>query len=372
MALPEKPPAADIVQAPPRSKPFSLPLVGGALVFVAIVTALFLGKDIGLQKRAAAASPTKAAATRTPSPAPPTPPGAVGMRPNVWVTWDSNAPERTNTFAFDGLVIRPSFRRIKNELTPFIEVTAPTGARVALQGVSNDFRDSTINFGSGKFDGYSSLPQVVMTSYSGGAHCCLKIVVAEYIQNKWKSVTVYNADTDEIPFPLDRDGDGILDFGLNDERFNYEFASHAGSWTPPLVLDIENGRVVDVSKRPAYRKVFESDMSQAGAVCETGKYIRDGKSYDAEINGACAAYVADAAVLGRVQEAWSNMLNHYDHSNGGDGSADAGFLPTKCFAPLVDFKCPPGQQHTFASYPEALRWFLGDTGYLPPLKIVPN
>jgi len=163
-----------------------------------------------------------------------------------------------------------------------------------------------------------------------------------------------------------------LDFVLSDDRFNYVFASHAGSWTPPLILNIVRGRVVDVSKESRYRSLYETDFSRTKAACETGEFNEDGKTYHTEINGACAAYVADAARLGRAQEAWSFMLAHYDQSNGGGGDLNLSFLPTKCFVPLVRYECPAGKEHTFATYPEALRWFLGENGYLPPVEITPN
>ena len=104
---------------------------------------------------------------------------------------------------------------------------------------------------------------------------------------------------------------------LQDGRFNYVFASHAGSWTPPLILDISRGRVVDVSKEHRFRSLYETDFYKSKLACETGKYEEDGKIYDTEINGACAAYVADGVRLGRGEEAWTFMLAHYDHSNDG-------------------------------------------------------
>ncbi|MGI8840089.1 MAG: hypothetical protein ACR2F8_04810 [Caulobacteraceae bacterium] len=254
-----------------------------------------------------------------------------------------------------------------------IKIKAFAGSAVTLKGAENDAAESaSMSFGVGKFDTYSPIPQVVMTSFSGGAHCCLNIKLADFVNGAWKTLTVYESDTDQIDFPIDVDGDGLLDFVLSDDRFNYVFASHAGSWTPPLILNIVRGRVADVSKESRYRSLYETDFSKTKAACETGQFNEGGKTYPTEINGACAAYVADGTRLGRTQEAWSFMLAHYDHSNGADGDPNPGFLPTKCFVALVNFECPVGKEHTFATYPEALRWFLGDNGYLPPVEITPN
>jgi hypothetical protein len=127
-----------------------------------------------------------------------------------------------------------------------------------------------------------------------------------------------------------------------------------------------------VSKDPRFRSLYEADFAKTKQACETGQFTEDGKTYQTEVNGACAAYVADGARLGRVEEAWASMLAHYDHSNGGGGDLSPGFLPTKCFVALVNYQCPTGKEHTFADFPEALRWWLGDNGYLPPVEIAPN
>jgi hypothetical protein len=72
-------------------------------------------------------------------------------------------------------------------------------------------------------------------------------------------------------------------------------------------------------------------------------------------NGACAAYLADAARAGRFKEAWAVMLASYDRSSQ--------WFPTSCDVPQVRESCPAGHEHKFSSYPQALAWFLVDQGY---------
>jgi hypothetical protein len=76
-------------------------------------------------------------------------------------------------------------------------------------------------------------------------------------------------------------------------------------------------------------------------------------------NAACAAFVANASRLGRQEWAWDVMLAHYRQST------DWNF-PTKCKAPLQQGVCPPGRSEQFREFPEALAWFLTDTGYTTP------
>ena len=71
----------------------------------------------------------------------------------------------------------------------------------------------------------------------------------------------------------------------------------------------------------------------------------------------CAAYVASAARLGRFDQAWSEMLRAYDRNSNWP-------LPGDCRVALVDYRCPEGQRTEYADYPEALRAFLVQQGYI--------
>jgi hypothetical protein len=53
------------------------------------------------------------------------------------------------------------------------------------------------------------------------------------------------------------------------------------------------------------------------------------------------------------------MLSHYLRSS------DWNF-PTKCKVALEADMCPPGQSEQFREFPDALAWFLTDTGYTKP------
>ena len=68
---------------------------------------------------------------------------------------------------------------------------------------------------------------------------------------------------------------------MTDDRFLYLFAPYVGSRAPPQILNVIDGKVVDVSRSPRYRTVFQADMDSA----EQGCLQHD--------NGACAAFVAD-------------------------------------------------------------------------------
>lgn len=203
----------------------------------------------------------------------------------------------------------------------------------------------------------------ILTTYSGGAHCCEAYVVAWPGPGGWRRVNLtYRQKTlqGSLPqtefnyglekFPTDLDGDGAADFVLGDDAFAYAFADYADSWAPPVILTIVGGAVADVSTRPAFRPLFEADMAKTKAACVSPDPQRSP-------NGACAAYAADAARLGRLAEAWPVVLAHYDHRPDAEGLE-------ACTAPYVSGGCPAGHQVRYPDYPAALRDFLVRTGYL--------
>ncbi|MBW4330990.1 hypothetical protein KY084_08900 [Stakelama sp. CBK3Z-3] len=114
-------------------------------------------------------------------------------------------------------------------------------------------------------------------------------------------------------------------FVLEARGFNYSNECSACAPRPPLVLTIRNGRSVDISADPAVRPLFAHDLPAHRDVCI---------SKTRERNGSCAAFVADAARLGKAAAAWRVMLSHYRPEPAG--------------------------------YPAALRSYLVNEGYLTP------
>jgi hypothetical protein len=202
----------------------------------------------------------------------------------------------------------------------------------------------------------SGPPLILFQTYSGGAHCCTTVQAIVERSGRLEPVTVYEGDGGPLEAPpVDLDGDGTLDFRFYDNAFLYRFASYADSFAPPLILNLVDGRVMNVSERSVFRRLFERTFTEARARCV--------EQEDRYRNGACAAYVASAARLGRFDEAWAEMERSYDRSS------DWGL--EHCAVDYVDGECP--QRQDFASFPEALRHFLADTGYVTsPAGDAPN
>lgn len=199
----------------------------------------------------------------------------------------------------------------------------------------------------GQLDPSTPEPEIIFTSFSGGAHCCTQVTVLQRDGDTWRSIELGQWDGDPIgEWPKDINGDATPDLVVKDERFLYAFASYAASFAPPLIINVNGGKASNVSADASYNSVFESRISDAEASCKEKN------------NGACAAFVAIAARLGRDQQGWDLMLENYDPTFEWD-------LPSGCRVDPGEAACPTALQMSFTSFPEALQYFLKDTGYLP-------
>ena len=263
------------------------------------------------------------------------------------LSWVGKGDEK-QTYVIDDYTLTLSTHIHSNgERVALLRVRAPTGESASIHGQVG-YPIPSARFGIGKLDSKSTTQQVIFTSYTGGLHCCTQITVLELIEGKWRRVKLGLWDGDPLPeFPSDVDGDGTPDFVLKDDRFDYAFAPYTESHKPPRIFNIEGAKIVEVGHEARYDAVYEADMKRAHAGCVKNR------------NAACAAFVANASRLGRRQWAWTIMLAHYRPST------DWNF-PTRCRVPPVADICPPGHSEQFREFPDALAWFLTDTGYAKP------
>jgi hypothetical protein len=264
------------------------------------------------------------------------------------ISWVAKDDQEKQTYVIDDFTLTLSTHIHNNgERAPLLRVRAPTGESTSIHGQVG-YPIPSARFGVGKLDSQSSTRQVILTSYTGGLHCCTQLTVLELIGGKWRKVKLGLWDGDPLPqFPSDVDGDGTPDFVLKDDRFDYAFAPYTESHKPPRIFNIEGGKLIEVGHEARYDAVYDADMRRAYPGCVKHK------------NAACAAFVANASRLGRRAWAWKIMLAHYRHST------DWNF-PTKCKVKPVAEVCPPGQSEQFREFPEALAWFLTETGYTKP------
>jgi serine protease Do len=204
-------------------------------------------------------------------------------------------------------------------------------------------------FGLYRVDKTTALPQVVITAYSGGAHCCTQTWVLSKPDKAadWGLVDLGARDGDGFALE-DVDGDGVWEMIASDDAFLYSFDSYANSYAPVVYWQMSGDRLVDISTTLPVRSELERDLA----------YIEFDAKTDPErwkSNGFLAAWVASKIRLGQGEDAWTVMLENFSH--------DARGSVLDCDPDLAD--CETTQSSAKVSFPKALARFLQETGYGP-------
>jgi hypothetical protein len=129
-------------------------------------------------------------------------------------------------------------------------------------------------------------PEVLVDTYSGGAHCCTTGVIF------WFDGTTYQHDVHaygDSGYQLrDYDGDGNPEFLTDDDRFAYTFAAYAFAYRPIMLLDWVGHQLVDRTRSFPQQILVDIHFIDRGIANNGGGDAR----------GLVAARCADMAQLG--------------------------------------------------------------------------
>jgi hypothetical protein len=226
------------------------------------------------------------------------------VQTNSFIEWDSQKDGSDVTYAVQGVLIRFKAKSDSED-----DTRATLTVRRKADGVAKTiqflggFEHPAAKFAVGQIDPDDPVPQIILSAYSGGAHCCNVRTVFVEADHKWRTFKLdagLNADGNR--FPKDEYGIGRPAFVLPDDRFAYAFSSFGGSWMPPRVFVVKNSAVVEVSGSKLYGTLYKRDMAEAKQECFDPK---------SDPFGACAGFVADGARLGQFCAAWGYLLDNY-------------------------------------------------------------
>lgn len=147
-------------------------------------------------------------------------------------------------------------------------------------------------------------PEVIVETYSGGAHCCTRFLVHRWQGDRWQTVETPYLDGGGGAF-IDLDGDAHVEFVSYDNAFLYAFSSYAGSFPPSQILSLGPGEFVEVTRN--YPEKLRSHLQEM----EAAIVARQGQEY-AEINGLLAGYMAQKILLGEEPEGWDVLMANFD------------------------------------------------------------
>jgi hypothetical protein len=250
-----------------------------------------------------------------------------------WGDWDIEIAAATGT---------------KEESSPTI-FTLRTNGKIAF---TERFETEFVANGVAKvvrLDPASPRPQILMSNYSGGPHCCTATRIARLGDDGiWKVFVVSDGD-DGFGYALeDLDGDGAAELIGKDDRFLGQFGSYADAVAPPRVLRFTAGKMIDATRDPAFSRF----LRQESILLEDYTKPEDKKG-----PGYLAGWVASKSLQGEGKKAWAEMLKAYDRQYSDCVIA--------CKAKLPLEECPANKQtKREVSFPVSLSAFLGANGYV--------
>jgi len=189
-------------------------------------------------------------------------------------------------------------------------------------------------------------PEVLMSVYTGGAHCCsdTRLFTGSRDGKTWREVEAGLFDGGPLE-ARDLDGDGRYELAMRDNAFLYTFGCYACSTAPLHVLQLKDGQMVNVSANPAFRPWHVDSLVR----------MLEWANDDSDRNGFLAGYVGQKILLGEGAQAWKLMLDYHDPKS--DWGLDW------CSVKRDDKgECPPGKLEML-TYPLALERFLKEAGY---------
>jgi len=202
-----------------------------------------------------------------------------------------------------------------------------------------------------EMDPSNPYPEVLLSSFTGGAHCCnqIQVLTSDRSGDGWSEVTLAPFDGGASPAqdPLGTGRFLIVDV---DNRFLYRFACYACSTAPARIWQLQGDAFLDVSHRPEFRPLHRRNLQRMAEWFQ--------QTNPESANGFLAGYVANKALVGELYDGWDRMTQRYD------ASSDWGLK--ECRGDLDDNGKCLGRQIVHSSFPEALRAFLIDTGYIKP------
>jgi hypothetical protein len=228
--------------------------------------------------------------------------------------------------------------------SPVVTVFADGREVAKLEGDSGGFGDPPVSVQIAELDPGNPHPEVVVSFYTGGAHCCsdTSVILSSADGTSWATLDVGEFNGGPL-LAVDINRDGRYEFELPDDAFYYAFACYACSSNPLEVLAIENGAVKSVSDDPAFRPAHAAWLKTM---------IEDAP--DQDVNGFLAGYVGEKILLGEGKPAWDLMLKYYDKDS--DWGLEA------CDKPIDENGECPGQTVKL-TFPEALERMLKENGY---------
>ena len=106
----------------------------------------------------------------------------------------------------------------------------------------------------------SGYPNVVIESYSGGAHCCFDTFVYDLAETLVPIGLPASPGGNAPGEFVDLDGDSVFEFRTCDDSFAYAYCCYAGSPCVPATLVYDSGQRRYIPKSYAYPEIYRDEI----------------------------------------------------------------------------------------------------------------
>jgi hypothetical protein len=153
-------------------------------------------------------------------------------------------------------------------------------------------------------------PDVIIETYSGGAHCCSATFVYDLGPTLAKVDVLSSPNGNSCGSFQDLDGDGVYEFVDADDSFAYRYCAFAVSPAVRVILKYEPG-VGYVPASPEFAHLYAGDIARhtRWAECADEGAAREG--WDDTPKCAVLPLVLDYLYSGQIEKAWGALSHYY-------------------------------------------------------------
>ncbi|MFT3986474.1 hypothetical protein [Aestuariivirga sp.] len=231
-----------------------------------------------------------------------------------------------------------------------VEVSAASAGHTlfTLSTKADQYAETGSTLAAARLDPTVSLPQAILSRFTGGAHCCVDTTFFTETAAGWQMVNGLTLDGGGYGLE-DFDGDGADELTSVDNAFLYAFDSYAASFAPMQIWQLRGGKIANVTKDEKFRAALRRDLAGMEFQVKLNPELLHARGY-------LAAWVATKIELGEGDAAWKVMLANYEKTSD--------FETQVCTTGGDVNDCPQDKLKT-VPFPEALAAFLKQNGYTP-------
>jgi hypothetical protein len=169
--------------------------------------------------------------------------------------------------------------------------------------------------GLGKLSGRdidgSGHPNLIIESYSGGAHCCFETLVYDLAETLVPIGLPASPGGNASGEFVDLDGDSVFEFRTCDDSFAYAYCSYAGSPCVPAVLVYDSGQGRYVPESYAYPELYRDEIRRDTERAKLALTGGGDAGWDGTPKCDVLPLVLDYLYSGEPEAAWDALETYY-------------------------------------------------------------